>query len=47
MLPAATVTAAGAERAALLLLTAMVAPPDPAAFKRMTVQVLVAAELRL
>jgi hypothetical protein len=47
VLPAATVTAAGAERAALPLLTATAAPPDAAALVSVTVHVLLAAELRL
>jgi hypothetical protein len=47
ILPAATVTVAGAEKAALLLLTAIAAPPNAAAFESVTVHVLLAAELRL
>ena len=47
VLPAATVTEAGAERAALPLLTATAAPPDAAALESVTVHVLLAAELRL
>ena len=47
ILPAATVTEAGAERAALPLLTATAAPPDAATLVSVTVQVLLAAELRL
>ena len=47
VLPAATVIAAGANRAALPLLTATAAPPDAAALVSVTVHVLLAAELRL
>ena len=47
ILPAATVTEVGAERAAFPLLTATAAPPDAAALVSVTVQVLLAAELRL
>ena len=47
VLPAATVTAAGAERAALPLLTATAAPPEGAALVSVTVHVLLAAEPRL
>ena len=45
--PAATVTAAGADRTALPLLTAIAAPPDRAAFESVMVQVLLAAGPRL
>ena len=47
ILPAATVTVPGAERAALPLLTATAAPPDGAAFESVMVQVLLAAGPRL
>jgi hypothetical protein len=47
VLPAATVTEAGAERAALPLLTATAAPPDAAALESVTVHVLLAAGPRL
>ena len=47
VLPAATVTEAGAERAALPLLTATAAPPDAATLVSVTVQVLLAAGPRL
>jgi hypothetical protein len=47
VLPAATVTVAGAERAALPLLTATAAPPDAATLVSVTVQVLLAAGPRL
>ena len=47
ILPAATVTVAGAERALLPLLTATVAPPDGATLLSVTVQVLLAAGPRL
>jgi hypothetical protein len=47
VLPAATVTVAGAERATLPLLTATAAPPDAAAWVSVTVQVLAAPEARL
>ena len=46
-LAAATVTAAGTERATLPLLTAMAAPPDGATLVSVTVHVLLAAEVRL
>jgi hypothetical protein len=41
------VTEAGAERAVLPLLTATAAPPDAAALVSVTVQLVLAAELRL
>ena len=47
VLPPATVTVAGTERAALPLLTATAAPPDAATLVSVTVHVLLAAELRL
>ena len=47
ILPAATVTEAGAERAALPLLNATAAPPDAATLVSVTVQVLLAAGPRL
>ena len=47
VLPAATVTVAGAERAALPLLTTTAAPPDGAILVSVTVQVLLAAGPRL
>ena len=47
ILPAATVTEAGTERAALPLLTATAAPPDAAALESVTVHVLLAAGPRL
>ena len=47
ILPAATVTIAGTESAVLPLLTATAAPPDAAALVSVTVQVVLAAELRL
>ena len=47
ILPAATVTEAGAERAALPLLNAIAAPPDAATLVSVTVQVLLAAGPRL
>jgi hypothetical protein len=43
VLPAATVTVAGAERAVLPLLTATAAPPDAATLVSVTVHVLLAA----
>ena len=47
ILPTATVTEAGTERASLPLLTATAAPPEGAALETVTVHVLLAAELRL
>ena len=47
ILPAATVTEAGTERATLPLLTATAAPPEGAALESVTVQVLLAAGPRL
>ena len=47
ILPTATVIVAGAERAALPLVTATAAPPDAAALVSVTVHVLLAAEVRL
>ena len=47
VLPAASVTVAGAERAALSLLTATEAPPDAATLVSVTVQVLLVAGPRL
>jgi len=47
VLPTATVTVAGTERAALPLLTATAAPPEGAAWVSVTVHVLAAPEARL
>jgi hypothetical protein len=47
ILPAATVTEVGAERAAFPLLTATAAPPEAATLVSVTLHVLLAAELRL
>ena len=47
ILPAATVTVAGTERATLPLLTATAAPPDAATLVSVTVHVLLAAGPRL